>query len=200
MRYDTTGKGNVVQDGISGHSILARPDGSLYVTTNGEGPNALGSVWIIKEGQKKQVDAGIKFATGMAYRPDTWLLSVAEGHSKWVYSYQIAADGTLTNKERFFHLHVADWDDDAGADGVCYSSEGRQFIATRSGIQITADDGPTQVILTVPDRARVTGVALGGKDKDSLYAFCGNKIWKRRIKHHAMGAWSPWTKVTPDPL
>jgi enterochelin esterase-like enzyme/sugar lactone lactonase YvrE len=200
MRYDTAGKGNVVMDDIVGHSILARPDGSLYVTTNGDKPNSPGSVWLIKDGHKKQVDTGIKFATGMAYRPDQWLLSVADGHSKWVYSYQISADGTLTNKERFFHLYVADWDDDAGAESVCYSIEGRQFIATRSGIQITADDGPTQVILTVPDRARVTGVALGGKDKDTLYAFCGNKIWKRKVQHHVMGAWSPWTKVMPNKL
>jgi sugar lactone lactonase YvrE len=136
----------------------------------------------------------------MAYRPDQWLLSVAEGHSKWAYSYQIADDGTLTNKERFFHLHVQDWDDDAGAESLCYSIEGRHFIATKSGIQISADDGPTQVILTVPGHGRVTGVAIGGRDKDTLYAFCGNKIWGRKIQQHAMGAWSPWTKVTPNKL
>ena len=84
MRYDATGKGSVVMEGLLGHSILARPDGSLYVTSNGDKPNSPGSVWLIKDGKKTQVDSGIKFATGMAYRPDQWLLSVAEGHSKWV--------------------------------------------------------------------------------------------------------------------
>jgi len=54
---------------------------------------------------------------------------------------------------------------------VCYSLEGRQFIATKTGVQISADYGPTQVILPVPDHSRVTGVALGGKDKDTLLAF-----------------------------
>ena len=176
MRYDATGKSSVVMDEILGHSILARPDGSLYVTTNGDKPHGPGSVWLIRDGKKMLVDSGIKFATGMTYRPDRWLRSVAEGHSKWVYSYQINDDGTLTHKERFFHLHVADWDDDAGAESMCYSVEGRQFIATRSGIQISADDGPTQVILPVPDGSRVTGVCLGGKDGDTLFAFCGNKI------------------------
>ena len=134
------------------------------------------------------VDQGITFATGMAYRPDQWLLSVADGHSKWAYSYQISDDGKLINKERFFHLHVSDWEDDAGAESLCYSIEGRQFLATKSGIQISADDGPTQVILPVPGNGRVTGVAIGGKDMDTLFAFCGNKIWKRKIQQHAMGA------------
>ncbi|MBI5685866.1 MAG: RICIN domain-containing protein [Verrucomicrobia bacterium] len=201
MRYDAAGKGSVVLDGILGHSILARPDGSLYVTMNDDKkPNNGGSVWFIKDGKKTRVDSGIKFATGMAYRPDQWLLSVVEGHSKWVYSYQINADGTLANKERFFHHYVADWDDDAGAECVCYSLEGRQFIATRSGVQISADDGPTQVILPVPDRARVTGVCLGGKDKDTLFALCGNRIWKRKVQHHAMGAFTPWAKVNGTKL
>ena len=201
MTYDASGKGSVVLEGLTGHSILAHPNGHLYVTDNDDKkPNNGGSVWLIKDGQKKQVDAGIKFATGLAFRPDQWLLSVAEGHSKWAYSYQVADDGSLVNKERFFHLHVQDWDDDAGAESVFYSQEGRQFIATKSGIQISADDGPTQVILTVPDRGRVTGVAIGGKDKDMLYALCGNKIWKRKIQQHATGAWSPWTKVVPNKL
>ena len=61
-------------------------------------------------------------------------------------------------------------------------------------MQISADDGPTQVILPVPDRSRVIGVCLGGKDKDILFAFCGNKIWQRKIQQHAMGAFTPWTK------
>ncbi len=53
----------------------------------------------------------------------------------------------------------------------------------------------TGTFLPVPDRSRVTGVALGGKDKDTLLAFCGNKIWKRKVQQHAMGAFTPWTKV-----
>lgn len=200
MSFDATGAGSVVMEDILGHSILAMPNGNLYVTTNGEKPREEGTVWLIKDGKKTLLDRGIKFATGMAYRPDQWLLSVAEGHSKWAYSYQINDDGTLKNKERFFHLHVADWDDDAGPECLCYSIEGRQFIATKSGVQISADDGPTQIILPVPDRSRVTAVAIGGKDKDTLYAFCMNKIWKRKILQHAMGAWSPWMKMNGTKL
>ena len=207
MGYDTSGKGSVVMDGFKGHSILAMPDGTLYLTSNTETPSTgsleivlsadkPGSVWKVKDGKSELLATGFKFATGMAYRPDQWLLSVAEGHSKWADSYQINHEsGQLSNGERFFHLHVADWEDDAGAESLCFSIEGRQFIATKSGIQISADDGPTQVILPVPGGGRVTGVCLGGKDKDTLFAFCGNKIWQRKVQQHAMGAFTPWTKV-----
>lgn len=107
MRFDASGQGTVYVDGILGHSLLARPDGSLYVTSNGDKLHGPGSVWLIRDGVKTQVDAGIKFATGMAYRPDQWLLSVA--------------------------------------------------------------------------------VAIGGAEMDTLYAFCMNRIWKRKIRQHGMG-------------
>ena len=146
-----------------------------------------------RSSSKTQVDSGLKLATGLAYRPDQWLLSVADGGSKWAYSYQINADGTLSNKERFFRFHVPDGEDDAGAESVCYAREGPMLVATRLGIQVCADDGPTQVILPTPDRVRVVGVCLGGRAMDTLFAFGGARIWKRKVKVHGLGAFSPWT-------
>jgi sugar lactone lactonase YvrE len=195
MRYTSAGKGDLVCDDLRGYSIMASPNGELYVTCPSERSDDPSTIWLVRNGKKIQVDAGLKKATGLAYRPDQWLLSVADGASKWVYSYQIDSDGTLINKERFFWLHVPDWEDDAGPESVCYSKEGQMFVATRSGIQICADAGPTQVILPMPDRSRVLGVCLGGSDGDTLFAFCGGKVWKRKVKSHAIGAFSPWEKV-----
>ncbi len=195
MRYDPSGKGSLVVDGLHGQYVLALPGGGLYVTSTGDPPGDSGRVWFVKDGKSTLVAAGLKCATGLAYRPDQWLLSVADGHSKWAYSYQINPDGTLTNKERFFWFHVPDWEDDAGAESVCYAKEGQMFVATRFGIQVCADDGPTQVILPMPDRSRVIGICLGGRDLDTLFAFCKDKIWKRKVKVHAMGAFTPWTRV-----
>jgi enterochelin esterase-like enzyme/sugar lactone lactonase YvrE len=200
MSYDSSASGTLVADGLRGQHILAHPNGGLYVTTNGDSSGDAGAVWFVKDGKKTLVDSGLKLATGLAYRPDQWLLSVADGRSKWAYSYQINSDGSLTNKERFFWLHVADWEDDAGADSVCYAKEGQMLVATRSGIEICADDGPTQVILPLPDRSRVASVCLGGRDQDTLFAFSGDKIWKRKVKIHAIGAFSPWTKVNGTKL
>jgi len=197
MSYDTAGKGRLVIAGLHGQYILATPNGGLYVTVN---DSKGGTVWWVRDGKKTQVADGLKAATGLAYRPDQWLLSVADGNSKWAYSYQIKEDGTLTNGERFFWLHVNDWDDDAGAEAICYGLEGQMFVSTRLGLQVCADDGPTQVILPMPDRSRVTGVCLGGRDLNTLFTFCGDKIWQRKVKTHAMGAFTPWTKVNGTKL
>ncbi|HWE04066.1 MAG TPA: alpha/beta hydrolase-fold protein [Tepidisphaeraceae bacterium] len=194
MSYDPAGKGSLIADKLPGLYVLATPSGGIYVSGSSQADDA-GMVWYVKDGKKTLVDAGLKMATGLAYRPDQWLLSVADGRSKWAYSYQMNPDGTLTNRERFFWFHVPDWEDDAGAESVCYAREGQMFTATRLGIQVSADDGPTQVILPMPDRSRVIGVCLGGRDMDTLFAFCGDEIFKRKVKTHGIGAFTPWTKV-----
>ena len=74
------------------------------------------------------------------------------------------------------------------------------LVATRWGIQVCADDGPSQVILPIPDRNRVTGVCLGGRDMDTLFAFCGDRIWRRKVKVHGVGAFTPWTAIRGSKL
>ena len=49
-------------------------------------------------------------------------------------------------------------------------------------------------------RGKSVGVAIGGSEKDALVAFCTMNIWKRKIQQHALGAFSPWTKATPNKL
>ena len=193
VSYDSTGKPSLVAEGVHGRHLLAVPNGGLYVATPSE-------VWFVNGGQKTKVDSGLTSATGLALRPDHWLLSVAEGDSKWVNSYQIAADGTLTNKEKFFWLHVADWENDAGAQSVCYAKEGPMLVATRMGVQVCADDGPTRAIIPVPDRSRITGLCFGGRELDVLYAFCNKGIWKRKVRVHGVGAFSPAVRINGTPL
>lgn len=193
MRFDDAGRGTVCCAGVPGSSILAGPGGELYVTV-------AGGAWLVRDGRATLVDTGLKCATGIACRPDRWLLAVADGGSRWVYSYRIAADGSLVDKERYFWLHVADGDDDAGPGAMCYAAEGQLFVATRMGVQVCADDGPTQVILPLPDRSRVTGVCLAGPDRNQLFALGGGTLWRRTVKPHGIGPWTAWTRVERTPL
>jgi hypothetical protein len=36
----------------------------------------------------------------------------------------------------------------------------------------------------------------GEADLDTLFAFCADKVDKRKIKNHSFGAFTPWTKMT----
>jgi sugar lactone lactonase YvrE/enterochelin esterase-like enzyme len=198
MRYDASGKGIVYAQGIRGRNVVAKPEGGLYVTGT-DSPEKPEAVWLVDQSRKTLVDSAPGTPTGLAITPDRWLLDVADGRSKWIYSYKINSDGTLINRERFFRLYVPDSSDDAGAGALCYDKEGHLFAATCLGIQVCANDGPVQVIIPVPG-GRVTGMCLGGPEMNTLFAFCGDKIYSRKVKSHALGAFTPWTKMTPSKL
>ena len=182
------------------NSILARPDGTLYATGFSNDLNvARTHSGISKDGKKVALAEGPKFPIGLAYRPDQWLLVVGDEITKWIYSYQIADDGTLINKERFLASFPTD-ESDAAPKALCYARENRLLAATNYGVQVCADDGPSQVILPLPSREPVIGLCFGGAELNTLYAFTGKAIWKRVVKLHGIGAFTPWTAVKGNPL
>jgi sugar lactone lactonase YvrE len=106
---------------------------------------------------------------------------VADSRSHWVYSYQINADGTLSNKQRFYHLHVPDTADDSGADGMRVDRDGRLWVATRMGLQVCDQAGRVNCIIPTPN-GKVSNLAFGGPDFTTVLATCGDKVYARKVK------------------
>jgi sugar lactone lactonase YvrE len=134
------------------------------------------------------VDTGLKCANGIALSPDQSLLYVSDYRSHWVYSYVIQPDGSLTNKQRYYWLHERDVDDDAGPDGMRCDRAGRLYVATRMGIQVCDQAGRVQCILPTPND-RVVNLTFGGEKFDTLYATCGDKVFKRKLNVAGANGW-----------
>ena len=185
VAYKTDGSMDVIADGFRGNDLVVRHDGVVYVTEPGWDGKTPSRIWMIKPDASKQVvDSGLKFSNGIALSADQSLLYVADSRSHWLYSYQIRPDGTLANKQRFFRLEVPDSADDAGADGIEVSADGRVFVATRMGVQVCDPAGRVQCIVPTPN-GKVANLALGGPSLDTLYALCGDKLYKRKIQAKA---------------
>jgi len=182
VAYDGQGAARKVAEGIRGNDLVVRFDDLIYVTEPpGDNP-APSRIWLIRPGGEKEVvDTGLKFANGITLSPDQSLLYVSDMRSHWVYSYQIQADGALTNKQRYFHLHEPDTADDSGADGLRCDRDGRLYVATRLGIQICDQAGRVECIIPTPNGA-VANLTFGGANLDFLYAACGDRIYRRHLK------------------
>jgi sugar lactone lactonase YvrE len=127
------------------------------------------------------VDTGLKFSNGLCLSPDQSLLYVADSRSHWVWSYQVNGDGTLVNKQRFYHLHVPDTADDSGADGMRVDRDGRLWVATKMGIQVCDQAGRVNCIIPTPN-GKISNLCFGGPDFATLLATCGDKVYMRRVK------------------
>lgn len=191
VAYKTDGSMEVIAEGFRGNDLIVRHDGKIYVTEPGWDGKSPSQIWLVqKDGSKRIVDKGLKFSNGIALSPDQSLLYVADTKSHWVYSYQIQPDGSLSHKQRFFQLYVPDSFDDSGADGLEVDTEGRVYVATRAGIQVCDPAGRVQCILPMPN-GKVANLAFGGPERDILYAACGDKLYKRKVRSHGVQSFLP---------
>src|SRR5207249_4093824 len=140
-------------------------------------------------GEKRVVDTGLKFSNGITLSPDQSLLYVDDTRTHWVYSYQIQADGGLAYKQRYYHLHVSDSADDSGADGMRVDRDGRLYVAARMGLQVCDQAGRVNCIIPTPN-GRVSNLCFGGEKFDTLYATCGDRVFKRKVKVQGANAWA----------
>jgi len=145
------------------------------------------------------VDTGLKYANGLTLSPDQSLLYVGDYRSHWVYSYVIQPDGTLTNKQAFDWLQTRNVDDDSGADGMRVDRDGRLYVATRFGIQVCDQAGRVQCILPTPN-GKIANLTFGGEKFDTLYATCGDKLFKRKLNVTGANGWAAPNKPAPPKL
>jgi sugar lactone lactonase YvrE/enterochelin esterase-like enzyme len=182
VAYDAGGKPSVVAEGIRGNDLVVRHDGGIYVTSPGPKGTSESKVWYVGPGgDKRVVDTGLRFANGIALSPDQSLLYVADTRTHWVYSYQVLPDGSLADKQRYFHLHVPDTADESGADGLRVDRDGRLWVATHMGLQVCDAAGRVTCILPTPNR-RVAHLCFGGEGFDTLFAMCEDRVYKRKVR------------------
>lgn len=189
LAWDSSGNPAAIAEGFRGNDVVVARNGNVYVTHPGWNGTDPSQVWLIKpNGEKKVVDTGLRFSNGITLSPDQSLLYVDDSRSHWVYSYVIQPDGTLAAKQKYYWLHVADTADDSQADGMRVDRDGRLYVATKMGIQVCDQAGRVNAILPTPN-GRVANLAFGGANFDTLFAMCGDKVYKRKLKVKGAHGW-----------
>src|SRR6202035_616532 len=112
-------------------------------------------VWFIDaKGNKRIAHEGILFPNGVRFSPDQAFLMVDDTLSRWIWSFSVQPDGSLTNGAAFCRLEIPDeLQSDAlrsGADGMTVDTDGFLYVATKFGIQIADPAGRTVGILRKP--------------------------------------------------
>ena len=203
VAYDIEKPGSppaVIAEDIGGNDIVVAHNGNIYVTEPNVPAVDQSNVVLIKSnGEKKVVDTGLRYANGITLSPDQTLLYVADYRSHWVYSYQIQPDGSLQYKQQYYWIHVADTVDSSQADGMRVDRDGRLYVATRMGIQVCDQAGRVNAIIPTPN-GRISNLTFGGENGDTLFATCGDKVYKRKLKVKGANAWDAPLMPAPPRL
>ena len=94
------------------NEIVVDGRGNIYV--NG-GPGII--VLVCPDGAVQQVADGIDFPNGMVVTPDNTTLIIAESHGKRLTAFDIATDGSLSNRRVWANLG------DGVPDGICIDAD-----------------------------------------------------------------------------
>ncbi len=150
-------------------------------------------VWFVDaSGRTRAVIEGtIEFPNGLALSPDQSLLAVADTRSKWVWSYQVLPDGSLTNGQAFHRLETPDESSMSGADGVAVDSEGHVYVATRMGVQILDQPGRVVGIINKPHGGALSNLVFAGPEMKTLYVTAGDRVYRRPVTRTGVAAWTP---------
>ena len=111
----------------------------------------------------RQVADGIAFPNGMAVTPDNRTLIIAESHGKRLTAFDIASDGSLSNR------HV--WADlgDGAPDGICLDAENAIWYADVPNKRCVRVREGGEVLQTINLDRGCFACMLGGPDKKTLF-------------------------------
>jgi sugar lactone lactonase YvrE len=135
----------------------------------------------------------------MALSPDQAMLVVTDAQSRFSWSFQIAADGSLINGEPFYRLEMPEAGWMSGVQGATLDSIGQVYFASAVGIQMCEANGRVAAILNSPEPGPIAALAFAGKDMNWLYAAEGGKLFRRAVKVNGVAAWAP-AKLPRPPL
>ena len=180
----------VVLDKVNGKPIDGPNDlvmdakGGLYITDPQFTPEAQKSqpgkqvYYVAPDGTAKVVIGPGEYAmpNGVELSPDGKTLYVnntwPQPGENFVWAYDVAADGSLSNKRQFAMLNLtpevlgaakpADRFD-SGADGTAVDTDGRYYVATKSGVQIFLPDGTYAGTIWVPQYP--VSITFGGAEQ-----------------------------------
>jgi gluconolactonase len=179
------GKETILADGLQPNDLTASAKGFVYFTETGKKQVTMVDV---KNKSVKAVDTGISKPNGIALSPDQSVLYVSDYGGINVWAFKVAEDGTLSDKKPLMTMKAPEKNPNVAAgDGMSTDSDGRAYVTSALGVQVFEKDGKLLGILPKPaPNAALVSVGFAGKEFDTLYIACGDKIYKR--KSNAKGA------------
>jgi len=194
VAYSPDGAESVIAEDVNSNDIAINNRGEIYFSD----PEHK-RVWFIDAKKVKRVAyEGIAFPNGLRFSPDQSLLLVDDSAGKWVWSFQIQPDGSLSNGQPFYRLETPDESSASSADGMAVDTEGYLYIATRIGIQVCDQPGRVTAIISKPQPGPISNVVFAGADMQTLYVTAGDKVFRRHLRRKGTLPWTPLKSPTPQ--
>ena len=150
------------------NEIVVDGRGNAYINNIGfdfpGGEFAPGTIALVTpDGSARQVADGVAFPNGMVVTPDNSTLIVAESYGKKLTAFNIAADGSLSNRRVWADL------DGGVPDGICLDAENAVWYGDVPNKRCVRVREGGEVLQTIELDRGCFACALGGANKSTLF-------------------------------
>jgi sugar lactone lactonase YvrE len=154
-----------LSDPPAGNELVVDGRGNAYV--NGGGFDLIAGeqfapgivALVTPDGSARQVADGIAFPNGMVVTPDNSTLIVAESYAKRLTAFDIADDGSLSNRRVWADLH------EGVPDGICLDAEGAVWYGDAPNKRCVRVREGGEALQTIELDRGCFACALGGLDR-----------------------------------
>lgn len=162
------------------NDVVLHKSGGIYFTDSGtrptkENPNPPpshpGVFYISPTGELKRLATDIERPNGIQLNKDETVLYVANTLGEHVLAYDIAADGSISNRRNFAKLEGWKQEENgwsSGADGLAIDDNDRVYVASNAGVEVFSPKGEALGVIVLPKKPQ--NIAFAGPDKKTLYA------------------------------
>ncbi len=199
VRHEKKGPVTVLADQWQGlrlnspNDLTIKSDGTVYFTDPPYGlPKNYADprkqtphqgVYRIKNGQVELLSTDLGGPNGIAFSPDERYLYVSNWdirdihHTKTLWRYELAPDGTLRNGRIFFDFNFTD--DEEALDGIEVDRAGNLFVSAPGGVWVLSPEGRYLGKIICPERP--ANMAWGGADGKTLYLTAHTGLYRIRV-------------------
>ena len=172
---------------------LTRIPGGVYFTD----PRRKTVWWLADGAQPVVASKEVSGCNGLTTSADRSFLWVADSRARHLWHFRIEPDRTLSAGQKYGYIHQPA-DGTTGSDGMAIDTEGRVYIGTNMGVQVTDQLGRVHWILPVPNRQKVASVTLAGPDRSHLVACAMDRVYVRPVNAKGVRPWQE-TVTAPKP-
>lgn len=170
------------------NDLVLHKNGGIYFTDSGtrptkESPNPPpshpGLFYITPTKELKRLATDIERPNGIQLSKDEKTLYVANTLGENLLAYDIADDGSVSNRHNFAKLAGWKKEDKAwssGADGLAIDDNDRVYVASNAGIEVFSPKGEALGIFILPKKPQ--NLAFAGPEKKTLYVVGRGSVYK----------------------
>ncbi len=191
VKFDAQGQKSVLVPDTGCNDLLVMRHGLYYTDPSTK------SVWFVTfDGQRTKATDIVEFPNGITATPDQQFVLVSDYAGRFVYSFAVGENGALIAGQQYGYLHLPYGSGKSQGDGMTTDRDGNIYVASALGIQVLDQLGRVNLIINKPQRGALPNLVFGGKEMQTIFATCGDKVFARQT--HATGV-RPWQSPVKPP-